>query len=294
MPAHRAKDGSTVIALDRAFQWAYDRSLVGAHAAPLYGTGKTQCQNPVTVCMKGRPDKSALRLSIDRDTTVNVDLDVRCRKCPNCLRGRAHHWRERATSETTASSRTWFATLTLSPERQSRLIMEAEHNLARQGVDYARLCRDDPFDAWRERLKPLGRECTLYLKRLRKKAPGLRYLLVVERHKSGAPHVHALIHERGHPIRHADLSRCWTWGFTNFKLVDVDESSKAARYVAKYLSKDISTRVRASGGYGHSSNYVPTPSGEHLEAKSEREVVTSNLTESEKRLRSELLLSKES
>lgn len=283
MPANRAKDGSTVVDLSRSFAWAYQARVVGSDAAPLYGTGKTQCQSPVTVILKGRPDKAAMRLGIDKDTTVNVDLDVRCRKCPNCLRARSYHWAERARHEIAASSRTWFATLTLSPERQSRLVMEAEFRLARQRVDYAALCAADPFDAWRERIKPLGREMTLYLKRLRKQASGLRYILVVEKHKSGAPHVHALIHEHGSPIRHADLSRCWHWGFSNFKLVDVHKSAAAARYVSKYLSKDITTRVRASGGYGHCENFVPAPLNKvpaALSESSERcaEVVTSNRT----------------
>lgn len=250
MPANRAKDGSTIVALDRAFDWKFQAQNVGSDATPLYGTGKRQCTNPVTVIVKGRPDKRALRIGIDKERTVNVDLDVRCRKCPNCLAARAHHWRERAKVEIIDSKRTWFTTLTLAPEWQSRLVMEAEHRLAKQRVDYKALCAADPFDAWRERIKPLGRELTLYIKRLRKQASGLRYLAVVEKHKSGAPHLHLLIHETGDQIRHAQLTALWRWGFSSHKLVAVDDGGKAAAYVSKYLSKDITARARASGGYG--------------------------------------------
>lgn len=92
-------------------------------------------------------------------------------------------------------------------------------------------------------------ELTKYLKRVRKESGvKLRYLLVAEAHKSGAPHYHLLIHEAGlAPVRHAVLSRQWKLGFSKYNLV---KDNRAAFYVTKYLAKSALARVRASQGYG--------------------------------------------
>lgn len=96
----------------------------------------------------------------------------------------------------------------------------------------------------------LGREVTLMLKRLRKQTGvTFKYLLVFEKHKSGLPHCHMLMHEQSSdsPLRHAALTAQWKLGYSKFKLC---ESVKSAWYVSKYLAKSVEARVRASLRYG--------------------------------------------
>lgn len=151
-------------------------------------------------------------------------------------------------NETRLSERTWFGTLTLRPDRQMYALDMARLECARQGVDYDGLGDDERF---RLRHKFISEELTRWLKRVRKNSEGapIRFCLVAEAHKSGAPHYHVLIHESdpARPVRKAVLQSAWTWGYTLFKLL-VDE--RAALYVTKYLSKDARARVRASIGYG--------------------------------------------
>lgn len=263
--------GRVLISEGAARDFAYRQRLTGSDHADLSG----DCSSPVIRPFTGIRDKRLAWLKMLRDETDwpgtdyapghgwigdetssvlsehghvrHVDVAVRCRKCPNCLRARAALWRIRASREIDAASRTWFGTLTLNPEAHFRCVATAAHTLAAQGFDWDRL---EPDDAFKERCKPLTHECQLWVKRLRKRTAGLRYCLVVERHKSGLPHVHVLIHESGQAIRHRQLAECWTWGFVKFNLVRDEEGPQAARYVAKYLSKSAATRVKASLRYG--------------------------------------------
>lgn len=146
--------------------------------------------------------------------------------------------------------RTWFLTLTLRPEEHFRMATQARHRLAGSGVDFDRLSLDRQFE---ERHREVNREITLYLKRVRKESGRkFRYFLVAERHRSGLPHYHALVHETAldGPIRAATLKSQWRLGFSQCKLVAETGDGRAASYVAKYLSKDALARVRASAGYG--------------------------------------------
>lgn len=145
------------------------------------------------------------------------------------------------------SSRTWFGTLTLRPEVQHARLSQARLRLARQGLDYDELPSVERFA---ERHREISRDLTLYLKRVRKQSgAAMRYLLVAEVHKSGDPHYHALVHEQDpqRPIKHAVLSGQWTLGHEKWRLVS-DERECA--YVAKYLGKAKTARVRASLAYG--------------------------------------------
>lgn len=177
---------------------------------------------------------------------THVDVAVRCRQCSKCLEARASLWRIRALAEVKTAPRTWFGTLTGSPEYQFRL-----RELARSAANQD----GDNFDLF-EDAKQFGSICrqaapdlTRYFKRLRKNSKvQLRYLLVTERHKSGDPHWHCLIHEtESGPIRHRTLSQSWGLGFTQFKLVT---DHRQAFYVCKYLAKSALSRVRASSRYG--------------------------------------------
>lgn len=165
-----------------------------------------------------------------------LELSVPCRKCFHCLRQRSFLWGARAFYETQWSSRTWMLTLTVAPEHRLRAAI-----MARQKYG------DEKFASI---AAIVGRWFTLYMKRVRKNANvPLRYLLAVEEHKDGFPHLHALIHERGQEVGKRDLQMQWAYGFTHCKLAD----SKAARYVTKYVSKQLACRVRASQRYGRST-----------------------------------------
>lgn len=209
------------------------------------------------------------------ETPVYVDLTVRCRKCPACLRQRAREWAARAAAEfadaTAAGCRNWFGTLTLRPAVQEAARLEACVRLGRRGVDFDTLTSDDQFKA---RVASLAPRVTRYLKRVRKglRTKGelpvrFRYLWVAEVHLGGGaahglPHFHALIHEcdSERPLRYRRLSREWQDGFCEIKLA---EDVGSATYLTKYLAKAVAARVRASTRYG-SSNKLTTPEGGNL------------------------------
>lgn len=264
----------TLISPGAAREYAVKAKWAGSDHADLAG----DCESPVTVAVTGLQDGRLYRLlaqhdefrddpfvdyapgvgwidpygrpaskewlAVPDDLPVHVDLAVRCRKCPACLRSRAAHWRMRAYAEARAVDRTWFGTLTLSAESQFKAASLARVRLASNGLDFDALSVSDQLA---ERHKQIGPEITRYLKRIRKVSGAkLRYMLVMEAHKSGLPHYHCLLHEVAGSVRHAQLQGNWWSGFSNWKLVD----SGAVSYVCKYLSKSALARVRASVRYG--------------------------------------------
>lgn len=180
---------------------------------------------------------------------LDVDLTVRCRRCRPCLKHRELEWKNRALAEVALSVRTWMGTLTLTPQEQYLLVAKANAVCAIRETDYDEL---DEEERWALRVREYNRHITLWLKRVRKesKVP-LRYLVVFERHKSGDPHAHVLIHQQraDMPVLHSTLRANWKHGFSHFKLTD----PKATGYVVKYLSKSMLARVRASLRYGKRS-----------------------------------------
>jgi len=183
-------------------------------------------------------------IGIDKGTphTLFLELSTRCRRCFECRRYRSRMWRQRALTEIQVAPRTWFCTFTLNPEYHNLMWYRAViRDPAVEGQD-----GDAQFIA---RHREITAEITLYIKRLRKQFAGnLRYLFVAEKHESGLPHYHALIHE-------TDLDRRllkrmikgqWHLGFSDAKLA----APEHATYVAKYLSKDAVARIRASRLYG--------------------------------------------
>lgn len=176
-----------------------------------------------------------------------VDMWVKCRKCPACLKLRAREWAYRAKAELAAAPRTWFCTFTLSPAEHHRVQLLATQRQARAGTDFETLSAEQRFKA---RVDVVTQELTRWLKRVRKESGAtLRYVLVAEAHKSGLPHFHALLHERAGTVTARTLSGQWKLGFSKFKLVPPDQPG-VAWYVCKYLSKSALSRVRASVRYG--------------------------------------------
>lgn len=179
-----------------------------------------------------------------------VDLTTRCRKCEPCLKARAALWRIRMIAETEAATRTWFVTLTLDPGRQSQALMYAHHRAKARGINWAEMNDGERFAYVHRCISP---EITLFVKRVRKTSgANLRLCCVAERHKSGHPHYHALLHDVDpeHKLRHRHIVEAWRWGFSSAKLVEDNDRAKASAYAAKYLTKSSLARVRASRGYG--------------------------------------------
>lgn len=181
---------------------------------------------------------------------------VRCRKCGPCRRVRRNRWAYAAMHQAEVSEalghRTWFGTLTLSPESQEIMRDRARSASSVPNAEWW----DDPkcdeaFSLVRDQLVS---ECRRYWARLRKSGHRFKYLLVFERHKSGMPHMHFLLHEQNGPIRKSVLEAQWPWGFSKPILCGGGSKrtltpKRAAFYVAKYLDKDIQARQIASHGY---------------------------------------------
>lgn len=203
---------------------------------------------------------------------LTLVLQVRCRTCSACGRQRRRLWAARAHAETEASFRTWFCTLTLSPQVRERCLTAARLHCRRRGVDFDQLSEPEQFAFYGSEMMV---DVTKYLKLLRKGysvpqkdgtakwVPGaaFRYLVALESHKDGAPHVHLLLHEQDpkRPLRKSRLEMrsrhhpfgAWRGGFTKHVLVGEDVTQrKAVGYVVKYVAKQLGGRVRASLRYG--------------------------------------------
>lgn len=176
-----------------------------------------------------------------------------CRKCAKCLFIRGDQWSRRAVKEIGWSTRTWFVTLTLNPAWQTKIFYEQLLSKNSRGWRDADFSEDDEF---RQRAIGVGKLATKWLKQVRRPLAGeahidLRYLLVVEKHKTGLPHLHALVHQTGaSAITYRRMEQHWLkYGFFNAKVVD-DHHEKAASYVTKYATKSALSRIRASQHYG--------------------------------------------
>ncbi len=223
-----------------------------------------QCSNPVDIFHQGYRAGNMLKKYPELglgENPIEVRIFAPCRLCEQCLAMRSRLWRDRAENEYGLAVRTWLVTLTLSPEWHEQLRLRSVQRLSAAGVDYDTLCEGKQFAA---RCEPISKEITKWLKRIRKRSGAkIRYLVVTERHKSGLPHYHALIHESDPmlPIRYTHYAfrrgdheiTSWPYGYASAKLV---EDRQHATYVCKYLSKEAQTRVRASVAYGRSKNQV--------------------------------------
>lgn len=243
---------------DQPGVWHWD---VGAH-----------CQDPQAVTHHARGDDRYARNEKWQVNPGSLTLHMEglpCRKCPSCLRIRAKLWQNRARVEMSVWKRTWFCTYTLRPEEQFRALMKSLVVKNRAGW------LDSDFgtaDEYRLRCEEIGRLYTLYLKRVRKptaneRPVGLRYLLVFEKHRSGLPHLHALVHETSGLLSYDRLTSRWKHGHCNAKLVN--SAGAASKYVSKYMTKgNEASRVRASLKYGQGGTLLTFV--KHSEATSER------------------------
>lgn len=179
---------------------------------------------------------------------MSIEITTRCRTCSNCTKVRANLWRYRAKAEWQCAARTWLGTLTLRPDQQFHALASARRKVGSQGIDFDALSQAEQFGLRYNEISP---ELTKMLKRIREKTKApLRYMCVVEAHKSGDPHLHILLHEvrADRPVRYSELASEWKLGFSKWKLVT---DRNGAAYVSKYLTKSLlRARVRASQKYG--------------------------------------------
>ena len=190
---------------------------------------------------------------------MTLELHTPCRRCEKCKLQRQRLWMARAIEETRLASRTWFGTLTLRPEAWLHAVNHCRAKEAIQGVDYDALPESERLALIHARV---GAEVTKMLKRLRFKlgADALRHLVVLEVTKAGVLHYHLLLHETDdqRPLRHVQIKDEWPLGFSKWVLVkdqvredgSIIPAARVAGYVAKYLSKSLLARVRASKAYG--------------------------------------------
>lgn len=210
------------------------------------------CQSPRERSHEARPMRRGD--GTVKGTGLAVAMTVRCRTCDKCRAIRRKVWSARARAEVQSSVRTWFLTLTLRPEEHYRHLCQARLKADRATEDFEKL---SPSEQFRRRVDSISPEITKYLKRVREQSGApLRYLLVAEAHKSGAPHFHMLVHETDvdRPVTHRVLTEQWRLGFTNAKLCT---SPAMATYLCKYLSKSNAARVRASLRYGRNDPASP-------------------------------------
>lgn len=223
------------------------------------------CQDPVTREFFARKDRGNHRendWAPGDEHPLRLILHVRCRRCRDCARLRRREWTVRAIAELHAATRSWFGTLTLSPESLFFCEVSAEKRLRRGGTLWEDL---DHEARYVETCHEISQEITRYLKRIRKNSGAkLKYVAVFERHKSGAPHLHMLCHEylQGSHVRKSQLDAAWNLGFSHWRLVPAENTARAAIYVAKYISKQ-GGRVRASLRYGRATRpeAIGTPQG---------------------------------
>lgn len=204
------------------------------------------CGSPHEIYVTGHKRVSRARggFYLDRTSLGGISILTACRQCHGCARHRSRLWSARAKSELARAARSWFVTLTVCPERRALI----DYAIAKaRGRGRPALEGDALMLAQHD---IISKEITRYLKRVRSRSnASLKYLLVLEAHKDGYPHYHLLIHEVTNvPVRWRDLAEAWSWGFVTAKLVA--DGPQVARYVAKYISKTLRARVRASLAYG--------------------------------------------
>lgn len=234
------------------------------------------CESPVSRDLMGQP---VIKSPASHKWRTGADglparllLHVRCRKCGCCLQHRRRLWRERARAELRQADRTWFGTLTYSPEEYFRALSHARVAAEAAGCPLGDMQHRDRY-----LLAVLNRHVTLMLKRLRESAgTQFRYLLVAERHKSGNVHFHALIHELSEfaPVRKSALDAQWPHGFCQWRLA----TPAAAAYIAKYATKALCGRIRASQNYGKERPPGVVAKTERSEGKARDKTTPSGMT----------------
>lgn len=214
---------------------------------------------------------------------LKAGMLVRCRTCRSCLRAKQREWERRANLEWFATlHRTiewfpgrkrpgcgvWFFTGTYAPSIHAEAQWYATSELAKRGIKFVELPERAQWDALMQVY--YGPRIDKFLARLRKHAT-FRYLMVAEPHRGGGLndgrlHIHCLFFEasadKDRRLTYERVRHAWKYqpgaGFMEFKLKGDDPSVDARRliggvvaYLCKYMTKSLSTRIRASQNFGY-------------------------------------------
>lgn len=212
------------------------------------------CENPFSRTLHARGYDRELRKHKWAASPGSLSLHLiglPCRKCSKCRYVHSTMWRDRIVDECHNHKRSWFVTLTMNPAEHQRSFMQEMRDRNSSGwldTDF-----DQPGQEWSLRASGASKLLTKFLKRVRKPLVGeeaiqLRYVAVTERHKTGLPHLHLIMHEVSGKLTYRRICDRWTHGFSDASLVR--DNTKVGWYVAKYVTKDSLTRMRASQGYG--------------------------------------------
>lgn len=245
------------------------------------------CTQPKSIYLWERP----MRDAPGNPQPAGLTLNVRCRGCVSCRKHRQVCFRQRAYAEYASAARSRFFTFTFAPSFHARVDRKIAKWIEAEIAVPTRFRTDADVGVLREiltavrqrttellagkarrqlfalRESELGREVTLFLKRLRERSGSkIRYALVAEAHTKalrGRPHFHMLMHEVDPTrlVRKKHIRGSWRAkvGFVSQKLTDGD--SRAPAYLAKYLTKaDVHLR-RVSKHYGGPRRVMPTPMG---------------------------------
>ncbi len=207
------------------------------------------CDNPVTVDRRitSRLTNDGIKFGglklLDPLKSLEVSIQVPCRRCDKCLQFRQMQWRERALIEIEKANRTWWVTLTLSPTHLAGILLEARSDSDKhvEAAAYNHVQR--------------------YFKRLRKLGAEFRYLAVFERgRKTGRQHYHLFLHETGtRPVVKLLIEAQWRSN-VHARLVGGMEARGRATYITKYATKSFAIRPRASLDYGKNPLLLKTES----------------------------------
>lgn len=241
------------------------------------------CTRPKTIQLWERPMVNAP----GNPQPAGLTMNVRCRGCVSCRKHRQVCFRQRAYAEYASAARSRFLTFTFAPAYRARVDRQIGKWIASELAVPTRYRTVDDVAALREvqtalrertthllagkakrlafdfRVTRLGREVTLFLKRLRERSGSkIRYALVAEAHSKkldGQPHFHMLLHEvdPARLVRKKHIRGSWRAkvGFVQQKLTDGD--SRAPSYLAKYLTKTDTSLRRVSKHYGGPRRAIP-------------------------------------
>lgn len=147
--------------------------------------------------------------------------------------------------------RAWMLTCTVSPQQRELMVGRA---YAAAGAPAA-WSEDEKFLAAAPVVK---REFHLMVKRIRKQtglqANEFRYMGIIEKHKDGFPHLHAVLIETGTDckLQQRVIRGQWHMGHSMAKVIkgEPEDAGRVASYVAKYVTKEALTRLMCSTGWG--------------------------------------------
>lgn len=155
----------------------------------------------------------------------DLPVAVPCGKCKGCKLERSREWAVRCVHEAQLWKSNCFVTLTYNDEHLPRL------------ADGLPTLRKEDF--------------VLFMKRLRKVKPGVRFLQAGEYGKLGRPHHHAILfncdfedkeflNERriGRIFRSAELESLWPIGYSSVALFAFESAAYVARYTLKKVYGD--------------------------------------------------------